>query len=273
MIDKEILWDEAGVLWIGREGESRYGRKNFLDLVSVFTAPPLFAILHGRQELGFVDESSFLARREAGPPVLLLAGRAWRVSHIDWKRRRAHVEPAEDIGRSRWRGEGQFLSRALCRSIQRVLAGNEISPHWSRRAVTQIEAVRAEFPWLVEDDENVLVGARGVPVWWIFGGGRVNLAIAHEMVQRTGARITSDNFAVRFPAQFDVSAAEDQVRSLLNVPPDQIVPQADEQALEGLKFSECLPRELANRVVQSRLSDVGGVAEVLERRLRIVYES
>ena len=115
MIAKEVLWDEAGVLWLGREGQDAYGRKNFLDLISVFTAPPLFTVLHGRRELGFVDESTFLARREDGPPVLLLAGRAWRVAHLDWKRRRAHVEPAEDVGRSRWRGEGQFLGARAVR--------------------------------------------------------------------------------------------------------------------------------------------------------------
>ena len=68
------------MLWLGREGQDAYGRKNFLDLISVFTAPPLFTVLHGRRELGSVDESTFLARREDGPPVLLLAGRAWRVT-------------------------------------------------------------------------------------------------------------------------------------------------------------------------------------------------
>ena len=123
------------MLWLGREGQDTYGRKNFLDLISVFTAPPLFTVLHGRRELGSVDESTFLARREDGPPVLLLAGRAWRVTHLDWKRRRAHVEPAEDEGRSRWRGEGQFLARELCGAIRRILAGDEVSPRWSRRAV------------------------------------------------------------------------------------------------------------------------------------------
>src|SRR4051812_39618948 len=63
MIAKEVLWDEAGVLWLGREGQDAYGRKNFLDLISVFTAPPLFTVLHGRRELGYVDQSTFLAKR------------------------------------------------------------------------------------------------------------------------------------------------------------------------------------------------------------------
>ena len=130
MLDRQVIWDEAGVLWLGREGQDAYGRKHFLDLISVFTAPPLFTVLHGRQELGFVDESTFLTQREDGPPVLLLAGRAWRVTHLDWRRRRAFVEPAEDQdqGRSRWRGGGQFLGRELCRSIRRVLAGDATSP-------------------------------------------------------------------------------------------------------------------------------------------------
>ena len=272
MIAKEVLWDEAGVLWLGREGQDTYGRKNFLDLISVFTAPPLFTVLHGRRELGFVDESTFLAKREDGPPVLLLAGRAWRVGHLDWKRRRAHVEPAEDVGRSRWRGEGQFLGRELCGAIRRTLAGDEVSPRWSARAVRRMETVRAEFPWLTEEAANVLVTSDGDTAWWTFGGGRANAALAHELARRTGARVTSDNFAVRFPAKFDARVVEQQVQGLADPTPGQIVPQANEQALDGLKFSECLPRELATRVVEARLSDAPGVAEVLERPMRIVYE-
>jgi ATP-dependent Lhr-like helicase len=45
----------------GPQGRDAYGRKNFLNLMSVFTVPPLFVVLHGRRELGSVDESTFLA--------------------------------------------------------------------------------------------------------------------------------------------------------------------------------------------------------------------
>ena len=40
MLDQEILWEEAGILWFGRRGEETYGRRNFLELLSVFTSPP-----------------------------------------------------------------------------------------------------------------------------------------------------------------------------------------------------------------------------------------
>ena len=91
-----------------------------MELLSVFTSPPLFRVVTGRKELGFVHESTFY-KREEGPVILVLAGRSWKTNHLDWKRRIAHVEPTEERGRSRWLGEGQFLSFRVCQSIRRLL--------------------------------------------------------------------------------------------------------------------------------------------------------
>jgi ATP-dependent Lhr-like helicase len=78
-------------------------------LVSVFVSPPLFSVLHGRQELGFVDETTFFGE-QSEPWVLLLGGRAWLVNHLDWRRRVAYLEPVDSAGRSRWQGQGQVAS-------------------------------------------------------------------------------------------------------------------------------------------------------------------
>jgi ATP-dependent Lhr-like helicase len=273
MLERGILWDEAGVLWLGREGQDAYGRKNFLELLSVFSAPPLFVVLHGRHELGAVDESTFLVRRDDGPPVLLLAGRAWRVMHLDWKRRRAFVESAEDEGRWRWRGQGQFLGFALCRAIRQLLAGEAIAPGWSRRAVAQMEAIRWEFPWLAGDDANGLGSSGGEVAWWTFAGGRANAALAHELARRSGTRIGSDNFAVRFPPHAAIDAIASHLGDLVAVDPAQIVPPVSEQALDGLKFSECLPLDLARHVARTRLADVRGTAATLGQATRTVIVS
>jgi ATP-dependent Lhr-like helicase len=238
--------------------------------VSVFTTPPLFAVLHGRHELGAVDQSTFLVRRDDGPEVLLLAGRAWRVTYLDWKRRRALVEPAEDEGRSRCRGQEQFLGFELCRTIRHLLAVDTIAPTWSRRAVAQMVAVRSEFPWLAGDDANVLGSSGGEVAWWTFAGGRANAALAHELARRSGMRLTPDNFAVRFPPHLAIDTAEGHLRDLLGVDPPAILPPVNEQALEGLKFSECLPPDLANHVAQARLSDIRGIEATLGRMTRVV---
>jgi ATP-dependent Lhr-like helicase len=103
------LFEDAGILSFGPEGEAEYGRKNFLEILSVFTSPPLFKVISGQKELGNVHESTFYKKQD-GPEILVLAGRRWKKNHSDWNRRIAYVEPTDEKGRSRWIGEGQFLS-------------------------------------------------------------------------------------------------------------------------------------------------------------------
>lgn len=275
MLAKEILWDEAGVLWLGREGQDSYGRKNFLDLISVFTSAPLFTVKHAGREVGYVDESTFLARRDdGGPPVLLLAGRAWRVSHLDWKRRQAHVEPVEDVGRSRWRGEGQFLSRELCESIRRVLAAENASSRWSRRAMAQITAIRAEFAWLDERSEaNVLTQKANKLAWWTFAGGKANTALGAVLSRMLDAQITADNFAISLGPSLGPEAFVPVIESLRGMDPGRITAPANDAALEGLKFSECLSTGVAADVVESRLSDPEAIDMVLSRATWVITES
>jgi ATP-dependent Lhr-like helicase len=270
MIDKELLWDEAGVLWLGRAGESGYGRKNFLGLVSVFTFPPLFRILHGNSELGFVDESTFLVRSPGDPLVLSLAGRSWRVEHVDWKRRKAHVSPAEERGRSRWRGEGQFLSYRLCREIRKVLAEDTKSPDWSRRATDQIDVIRADYPWATEIPDNMLVIDRDQSTWWTFAGGLSNSALAGELSQRLGSHFKADSFAIRCPSGLRIERVEEAIHELSYLSAPAIQPAIDESALDGLKFAECLPEELAGRVIRLRLTDEEATRDTLMRPTRIM---
>ena len=169
MLERDILWSEADLLGIGRAGEAEYGRKHFLELMSVFLSPPLVTVLHGRQELGFVDELTFLGK-QAGPRVLLLGGRAWRVTHVDWARKVAYVEASEALGRSRWKGTGAELKFELCQSMRRVLTSDESSPMWSQRAIDKLSELRSNFDWLDAREPVVLVNESGESEWWTFAG-------------------------------------------------------------------------------------------------------
>ena len=93
-----------------------------------------------------VHESTFY-KRDEGPSVIVLAGRSWKTNHLDWKRRIAYVEFTEEHGRSRWLGEGQFLSYRVCQSTRRLLADDADQPIWSRRATAQLTEIRMEYPW------------------------------------------------------------------------------------------------------------------------------
>jgi hypothetical protein len=64
--------------------------------------------------------------------------------------------------------------------------------------------------------------------------------------------------------------AEAGLQGLRGTDPAEIEPPASEPAVEGLKFAECLPPDLATRAVRARLADVRGVTGALDRRTRVV---
>ncbi len=93
----QLIVEQRATLEVGKR---EFGRRHFMERMSVFTSPPLFQVLHGREDLGQVDALSF-AGGAGRPRVLLLGGRSWRVTHVDWNRRVAFVERVEGRGASR----------------------------------------------------------------------------------------------------------------------------------------------------------------------------
>jgi ATP-dependent Lhr-like helicase len=271
MLAEDILFDDSGILWFGKKGETKYGRKNFLELVSVFVSPPVISVLHGRQELGYVDEMTFLGKTK-GPKVLLLGGRAWRVTHIDWQRRVAFVEATEEKGRSRWKGDVQALSYSVTQSIKTLLASDERNPALSSRAEQEIESLRSGFPWVQLERTALVQSSESALTWWTFGGFRANLTLVSRLSDLVRSPVRASNLALTFDAGLRLEDAEQAIRELRNVDPQALVPLIDESGLIGLKFSACLPVELATRMLAERLADKEGAREVLRQEVRTVIE-
>jgi ATP-dependent Lhr-like helicase len=269
MLSEGVLSEDEGTLWLGRRGEEELGRRNFLELFSVFTSPPLFTVRHGRLELGFVDETTFLGKRE-GPRVLLLGGRAWRVTHLDWGRRIANVDATEEVGRSRWRGGGPTLGFRHCQAMRAVLAGEEVSPRWSRRAEARLAEVRREHAFVHPEGPTVLSRLPGEYEWWTFAGTRANAALAGGLAGLCGGRVEHDALAVTLEGAEGLSEVTAAVRELGSREPSSMTPRVAEEALDGLKFSACLPRDVGLAVLEARVRDVAAVREVLNQPLRVV---
>ena len=253
MIACDILWDDSGVLWFGQRGEKEFGYRNFMDLLSVFTSEPLFTVRCGHTDVGFVHELSF-ARGKDDDKTLLLGGRAWAVTHIDWQRRIAYVEAAEQRGRSRWIGAGQPLSHELCQAIRHVLAGDAESELWSRRAREEMLLAREEHSW-VKDGETAVVSSPDGVAWWTFAGDRANAAIRQGLMEATGANLLSNGLSVSADSSVDPTAFSTAVEEIRES--DAVAPAINisDQMLDGLKFNSCLPERVAKSVLQHRLAD------------------
>jgi len=202
--------------------------------------------------------------------VLLLGGRAWRVTHIDWQRKIAHVEMSQDRGRSRWKGAGQGLSYRLCQAIKRVLATDDSRPYWSQRARSQIETIRGDFPWLTVDASAVVTGPDNGMKWWTFAGQNVNAALAPALANITQVATTSDNLSIDFDRPPSTDTLQQAIDELRTRDPATLLPEVTPDAVQALKFSECLPPALALQSLATRRRDQAAVSQLLGTVARFV---
>jgi ATP-dependent Lhr-like helicase len=255
MLDRRFLFEDSGIWSLGGQAEEEFGRRYFLDLVSAFTADALFRVKHGDVDVGSVHHLTFALRRES-PAVLLLGGRPWLVQSIDWPERVAYVVPTNEPGRSRWLGDGAPLGFPLCQAIARMLAraADVPSSALSRRAEAALDEARSEYAWL--DSSRTAIKSRpdGAIEWWTFAGAKANACLAATLQGRGVNARRSDNFSITCdePSLSAVADGVGKVRS--GEWALQRAPLTD-AALEGLKFSTCLPESLARFVLQQRADD------------------
>ena len=254
LVESLHLDSDGGMLFIGPEAEHRFGRRNFMDLVSVFTTNPEFAVLQGRQELGRVDPI-VLTRKVEGPRIIVLAARSWKVTYIDWKRQRCYVEPSDASAKMRWMGDASPLSFALARAERDVLLGDDPTVTISKRATAALEEIRADHAIEVSPRGFVLVREKDDVHWWTWAGARANATLIAALPDIADDSQRPDNFRVRLRG---IEAAERLSAALETVVWEDVLPAVSTAAVAGLKFSEVLPPELAVATIAERLADRDG---------------
>ncbi|MFJ1752454.1 DEAD/DEAH box helicase [Kitasatospora sp. NPDC088134] len=269
LVDCGFLNEDSGLLFIGPEAEKKFGRRHFMGLTAAFTAPPQFTVLLGRSEIGRIDPT-VLTEERAGPRRLLLAGRSWQVTHIDWIRRRTFVEPADGGGVAKWNSSGiGGLSFALTRAMRSALLGEEPPVRLTRRATAQLAGMREDTAaGSVHPGGTLITRVGGDVRWWTWGGYRANATLtttlsglADQTQRPTDAwlRLRED----LTPAMWRKATAGAANRIAL--------PSVDPRAVKGLKFSAALPLHLASAVVAERLADLDGAASLLSHPVRFDF--
>lgn len=269
LIDAGYLDSDGGMLFIGPEAEARFGRRHFMEMTSVFTGAPEFTVLHGRAELGRVDPS-LLTEEIQGPRRLLLGGRSWQVTYIDWRRRRCFVEPADDGGRARWLASGwSGLGFELSRAMREVLLGAEPPVRLTTRAVNRLAAEREERLPLVHPGGSVIVRDRDSTDvrWWTWAGLRANATLAATFADVVDPVQRFDDYQIRLREDL---TPEVWRRHTVDAQQRLCLPEPSEKALKGLKFSDALPNLLAMRTLAARVADLDGAAAVMRQPTRFV---
>ncbi len=254
LIDHGILFHDGVLLSMGEEGENRFGRRHFMELVSVFTSPPLFEVLQGSKSIGMVDWLTVAVEEGRERRPLILSGKAWDIREIDFAARRLFVTPSTEKGRARWQGTGRGLSFEMAQSVRAVLLSDEGSPHWSKRCSSRMAILREEHRARgIESEHCVYDASEGHMVWWTFAGRFLNEAFAALLDRRIGMEAKFDDFSLRLPHESDGALVMRTIREALREPDALRQLPISKRWLDGLKFSDCLPEELAVAAARGRV--------------------
>lgn len=259
LLEQRILFSDGTRLGLGEAGEDRYGRRHFLELVSIFTSDPVFKVMHGRRELGAVDQITFLQRRGNEPLVLSMGGRNWMVTSLDWSRRQAFVVPSDGRGKSRWQGGRAGMSWRLARAVHAILTDADEPRFWSERARTAMGSLRAAYGFLRKDRDVVVYDqGRSETRWHTFAGGLVNTALADTLAAAGWRDVSATDFWIQLSGTSDARRMVEAACSM-DVGNIRSCFRVSDDYLENLKFSECLPVDLARRILRNRLLPDGEI--------------
>lgn len=267
LVEQGFIDRDGEILFVGPAAEHRFGHRHFMGMTAVFTAPPQFTVLSGRQEIGRADPM-LLTEKTDGPRLLLLGGRSWKVTWTDWKTRRCYVEPAAGGGKARWLTPGiSGASHALSRATRDVLLGADPPVMLTERAKQALAVVRDEQMATVHPAGTVITRTPGDVRWWTWAGYRANATLGATLPELTDGLQRAGDASIRLRGDLTHDmwhvATRDAAQRLR-------LPEPDDRALAGLKFNEALPPRLAAATLAARLADTGSAAKVLGEPVRFV---
>lgn len=269
LVDEGYLDCHGGMLFIGPEAERRFGHRHFMLLTAIFTAPPQFTVLNGRTEIGGTDPD-LLTEEIDGPRKLLLAGRSWMVTYIDWTRKRCYVEPADGGGKAKWSSFGfvQATSFELTRAVREVLLGTEPAVRLTSRANVCLRQAREHFMDAVHPGGTLITrGSGGHTRWWTWAGHGANATLAASLKAITVPAQRVNDCWIRLREDIDPGAWR---QAFADASDRLYPPDVDAQAVKGLKFAEALPPGVAEKTLAARFSNGAGARAVLEEPTRFV---
>ena len=264
MLANAILAQDLGVIGLGPRGEREFGRRHFSELVAAFSSPLMLTVYHGHLELGTVHPASLARRADQRVVTLSLGGRGWRVTEIDWPRRKISVLPADSAGRSRWLGSGRLLPLSICRAEEQVVAHVDPDCTISKRAGERVLRMRDRLCFVDGKSLPLVSSGEGNVVLWLFAGGVASASIARALNEGGMRTVGWDDLSVTV----QVPDIETVRRELVKVDPAAAHPALPDDMSARLKFGSCLPDRIAEEVIVARTSARVAVSNALSRPMR-----
>ncbi|MEP6587320.1 MAG: DEAD/DEAH box helicase [Polaromonas sp.] len=247
MVASSYLLDTHGVLQIGPATEKQFGRAHYKDLLASFSGTQLLLGRCGGAEVGYIDPTMLAGDKPVR--LILLAGKSWRITDIDWKRQTVWLEPAKEGGTARWTGSGRTLSREIAQGILRALRqGPGEHAVISKRARLELEQLTQDLPDTGNDGAlSVTRNEAGAARLWTFAGTRANRTLARQIQSLAESR-RIDAIGIDLKTPIDPSNLSAELLGIALAFSSEEV----KELAKPIKFSECLPAALLVEVIKKR---------------------
>lgn len=261
MLSRQILYEADGLLSLGAKGEQLYGRKHFFELYAVFSSPPVFRVMQGRDEVGHIQARFVQGHDEQkGPLCFRLGGRAWQVVQIDWQRAVMIVRPGDAGQVPNWLGPPGVLSYEICQAIRETLASDD-SPGatLTPSAAAELRVVRDGYAELLALAAAPLESTSEGVVWHTFAGGAINRVLAAGLEHATKKRWVSGNLSLR-SKEAGLAETNIALAQLATMTWEPLVFAKARSMARGVvsKFQPCLPAEAEDRLLAEKFLDLAG---------------
>jgi ATP-dependent Lhr-like helicase len=266
MVEREILYEADGLLSLGQRGERLYGRKNFFELCSVFSSPPILRVQNRRDEVGYVS-ALFVQGHDGrdGPLCFRLGGRAWQAVRVDWTKGTIEVRPTDRGQVPSWLGMSGVLSYPLCQAMMRALMEPGPETAWLTPVASRTLAdLRLGYDGMLEEGAASLEDHGENVQLHTFAGGGINRLLAAGLESLTGDKWVVGNLALKSKVA-GIVKARDAVRQLRELDWEAVATARAHEVARGRisKFQPCLPQHAEDRLLAERLLDVPGTLRFL----------
>jgi ATP-dependent helicase Lhr and Lhr-like helicase len=267
---KGFLHDDGGTYSMGLEAEKAFGRKNFMELYSVFSSPLEFEVIGLSGDIIGNVQWSFLEKLLEQNSSFYLSGKPWSVERIEWKKKVVHVLPCTGGKIPQWGSiNPSFLSYRLCRKMRDLIVSETDYPYLDPESKNLLQDLR--------DDQQQFLGAHYAPIeyddkgmiWWTWAGGNINNTLRAVLMKELDAEVQARNESITVKGNYLHPEDYDIVIDRISNPAYWKDPEVRTWLLAGVpnyhlsKFQPYLPDQLKWQLIADSIYDIDATVKFL----------
>ena len=271
LLQNEFLHDDGGMYSLGLKAEKVFGRKNFMEIYSVFSTPLEFEVIGLSGDIIGTVQWDFLEKILEESSAFYLAGKAWLVKQIMWKKKCVKVSSAPAGTIPKWNSiNPYFLSYTICRKMREILISDVMYPYLDLESQDLLTSLR--------DDQQELLSKSFAPIehdnkgfiWWTWAGGNINYTLRAIFKIELNADVQANNMFVK--VNCDYSNFNEYLKIIDKISYPQY--WDDSELLSSLynmvpnyhlsKFQPYLPKKLALQLIAETIFDIKGTLNFLK---------